>query len=147
MIPAAMQTGSTTLRNHAAAFAASMSRTPKRGDLPTASALRRLIRKRKARVDTFGADVFGDPAWDMLLELALSEAEGRRVSVTSLCIASGIPVTTALRKIGLLEEKGLILRTADDTDRRRAMLGLTRRSREGIADYFAASEGSRRDML
>ena len=147
MIAAAMQTGSAALRTPARFFAAQINKAPKQGELPSASALRRLIRKRQARSDTFGADVFGDPAWDMLLELALSEAEGRRVSVTSLCIASGIPVTTALRKIGLLEERGLIVRTADGTDRRRAMLGLTRRSWEGIADYFAAPEGSRRDML
>ncbi|NVD45846.1 hypothetical protein [Qipengyuania atrilutea] len=147
MIASAMQTGSAAIRNHARAFAANVSGTPKAGPLPSASVLRRLIGKRKARSDLFGADVFGDPAWDMLLELALSEAEGRRISVSSLCIASGVPVTTALRKIGLLEERGLIVRAADGTDRRRAMLRLTRRSREGIADYFAAPEGSRRDMF
>ena len=44
------------------------------------------------RVD---AELFGDPAWDMLLDLTAARAEHTRVSVTSLCIASAVPPTGA----------------------------------------------------
>jgi len=35
-----------------------------------------------------------DPAWDMLLDLTAARAESRAVSVSSLCIAAGVPTTT-----------------------------------------------------
>src|SRR3546814_1843272 len=41
-----------------------------------------------------------DPAWDMLLDLYLAaERNTRPVSISSLCIASAVPATTALRWI------------------------------------------------
>lgn len=58
--------------------------------------LRKIIRARRARDDVFGKDLFADPAWDILLDLAIARAENKQVSVTSLCIASGVPATTAL---------------------------------------------------
>ena len=42
----------------------------------------------------------------MLLDLTAARAEHTRVSVTSLCIASGVPPTTALRWIGQMSDAG-----------------------------------------
>jgi DNA-binding MarR family transcriptional regulator len=77
----------------------------------------RAIRLR--RNETLGTAVFRDPAWDILLDLFIASEEGRRVSVTSLCQASGVPTTTALRHVDRLDELGLIDRTADPSDKRR----------------------------
>lgn len=74
---------------------------------------------RMRRNETLGMLVFRDPAWDMLLDLLVASEEGRRVSVTSLCHASGVPTTTALRHVERLDELGLIDRVADPADRRR----------------------------
>lgn len=74
---------------------------------------------RLRRNEALGIPVFRDPAWDMLLDLLVASDEGRRVSVTSLCHASGVPTTTALRHVERLDELGLIDRTADPSDRRR----------------------------
>ena len=74
---------------------------------------------RLRRNEALGMPVFRDPAWDMLLDLLVAAEEGRRVSVTSLCHASGVPTTTALRHVERLDELGLIDRTADPIDRRR----------------------------
>ncbi len=60
----------------------------------------RIIRQRQLRARFFDGELFADPAWDMLLDLTAARVEARRVSVTSLCIASGVPPTTALRWIG-----------------------------------------------
>lgn len=105
--------------------------------LPEAKLVRKIIRQRQLRARFLDAELFADPAWDMLLDLAASQVEGKRVSVTSLCIASGVPPTTALRWIGQLVEAGLFMRVCDDSDRRRAFIELTEKAAEALGRYFA----------
>ena len=89
------------------------------------------------RARFFDGDLFADPAWDMLLDLTAARAEHSRVSVTSLCIASGVPPTTALRWISQMTDAGLLERAEDETDRRRAFITLTDRAADAMARYFA----------
>jgi DNA-binding transcriptional ArsR family regulator len=112
-----------------------LNRVP-RSPLPDPRLLRRIIRQRQLRARFFDGDLFADPAWDMLLDLTAARAEHKRVSVTSLCIASGVPPTTALRWIGQLTGAGLIERVEDDRDRRRAFLVLTDHAANQMAQYF-----------
>ena len=104
--------------------------------------VRGIIRARQMRLRFFGEDLFADPAWDMLLDLTAARGEHRRVSITSLCIASGVPTTTALRWIKLLEQSGLVQRIEDETDRRRAFISLTDRGTDAMARFFKAVGGS-----
>jgi len=108
-----------------------------RPPLPDARLVRRIIRQRQLRARFFDGDLFGDPAWDMLLDLTAARVEHSRVSVTSLCIASGVPPTTALRWIGQMVDAGLFERVEDETDRRRAFIQLADKAAEGMARYFA----------
>ncbi|MGB7656322.1 MAG: winged helix DNA-binding protein [Novosphingobium sp.] len=108
-----------------------------RPPLPDPRLVRRIIRQRQARTRFFDGDLFGDPAWDMLLDLTAARAEHSRVSVTSLCIASGVPPTTALRWIGQMIDAGLLERVDDETDRRRAFITLTEKASDAISRYFA----------
>ncbi|MBB4858081.1 DNA-binding response OmpR family regulator [Novosphingobium chloroacetimidivorans] len=108
-----------------------------RPPLPDPRLVRRIIRHRQLRARHFDAQLFADPAWDMLLDLTAARAEHRRVSVTSLCIASGVPPTTALRWIGQMVEQGLFARVGDQTDRRRAFIELSDRCADAMARYFA----------
>ena len=105
--------------------------------LPDPRLVRRIIRQRQLRARFFDGDLFGDPAWDMLLDLTAARAEHTRVSVTSLCIASGVPPTTALRWIGQMIDTGLLERVEDETDRRRAFITLTDKASDAMARYFA----------
>jgi DNA-binding MarR family transcriptional regulator len=73
----------------------------------------------------------------MLLDLTAARSEHRRVSVTSLCIASGVPPTTALRWIGQMVEQGQFVRVGDQADRRRAFIELSDRCADAMARYFA----------
>ena len=66
-----------------------------------------------------------DASWSMLTELLRARLSRRRVSVTSLCLASKSPVTTALRRIERLLETGLVSCTQDPKDRRRKYIELT----------------------
>ncbi|MEZ5749805.1 MAG: winged helix DNA-binding protein [Caenibius sp.] len=108
-----------------------------RPPLPDPRLVRKIIRQRQLRARFFDGDLFADPAWDMLLDLTAARVEHARVSVTSLCIASGVPPTTALRWISQMTEAGLLERVEDETDRRRAFIALTDRAADAMARYFA----------
>jgi DNA-binding MarR family transcriptional regulator len=60
------------------------------------------------------------------------------VTITSLCIASQAPPTTALRWINRLEQEGHIERTPDADDKRRIYVRLTPRT---IAALDQAMDG------
>lgn len=92
---------------------------------PGTALLRQLIRARRLRERFFEAEMFADPAWDMLLDLMLARMEGRAVAVSSLCIAAAVPPTTALRWIKRLTDEGLFVRTADPLDGRRVFIDLS----------------------
>jgi DNA-binding MarR family transcriptional regulator len=105
--------------------------------LPDAATIRQLIKARQARMRFFDAELFADPAWDILLDLAAARAERKQVSVTSLCIAAGVPATTALRWIGQMVEADLLVRVSDPHDRRRAYIALADSTADALARYFA----------
>ncbi len=108
-----------------------------RPPLPDPRLIRRIISQRQLRARYFNGDMFADPAWDMLLDLTAARAEHKRVSVSSLCIASSVPPTTALRWISQMIEEGWLIRIEDETDRRRAFIELSERSVDAMARYFA----------
>jgi len=127
---------STEAEAEAAAEGDKYTRAP-RPPLPDPRLVRRIIRQRQLRARYLDGDLFADPAWEMLLDLTAARAEHARVSVTSLCIASGVPPTTALRWIGQMTESGLLQRMEDETDRRRAFITLTDKAADAMARYFA----------
>ncbi len=65
----------------------------------TELAVRKIIRTRAERSEFLPSHLFADPAWNMLLDLILTDILSQRISVTSLCIASNVPAATALRWI------------------------------------------------
>lgn len=73
----------------------------------------------------FDRSLFGNPAFDIMLELYIAQAELRLARVKSVSIASGAPPTTALRYLTTLIERGWVRRLGDPADRRVAILQLT----------------------
>ena len=100
--------------------------------------VRALLRLRRNRARFFDADLFADPAWDMLLELYAAELGQRRIDITTLCGGAAVPSTTALRWIGQLEARQLIKRQRDPLDRRRYYMSLTCMGLEAIESFFRA---------
>ena len=84
---------------------------------PDPRLVKRIMELRKLRSSFFDGHLFADPAWDMILDLTVARAEYRQISVTSLCIASGVPPTTALRWINAMVEEGIFRRSNDDCDK------------------------------
>lgn len=96
-----------------------------------------LIRARRQRGRYLSGALFSEPAWDMLLDLLKAEIVGRSVSVTSVCLASGVPPTTALRHVGILVERRLVVREADPRDARRTYVRLSPEVSKALRAYFA----------
>lgn len=108
--------------------------------MPDPKLVRQMIAARQARARFFDAELFSDPAWDMLLDLTAVHGEKAQVSVTSLCIAANVPATTALRWLKQMVESGIFERVADENDRRRAFIELSESSQDAMARYFAHVE-------
>jgi DNA-binding MarR family transcriptional regulator len=87
---------------------------------------------RSRRKEFFPMELFGEPAWDMLLDLYASEGEGRLVSATSASVASGAPITTGLRWIRHLEKHLLVERQPGARDRRYSIINLTPEGRKAV---------------
>ena len=73
--------------------------------------------------------------WAILLDLFVNQ-DARRISISSACIASGNPPTTALRWIRQMEASGLLCRKNDGADGRRVFLELTPRARDAVLQYL-----------
>ncbi|MEM7664573.1 MAG: winged helix DNA-binding protein [Pseudomonadota bacterium] len=101
---------------------------------------RRTYAIRRQRGAIFGnAELFGEPAWDILLDLYVAYTDGNPVSVSSACIGSAAPPTTGLRWLGVLAEHDLVVREQDPDDQRRVLVRLTDRGVEAMDRYFASA--------
>jgi hypothetical protein len=130
----------------AAALAARHVETPestrsrRNGTTPAHLALaHRAYALRRKRAAIFGnPDLFGEPAWDILLDLFIAHAEGKPVSVSSACIGSAAPATTGLRWLGVLADEGLVVRENDPGDQRRVNVRLTSAGVAAMERFFEA---------
>jgi DNA-binding MarR family transcriptional regulator len=103
----------------------------------TAELVRDILRMRRGREAVFGRELFGEPAWDLLLELYAAEVMHRHMSVSDACEASAVPATTALRWIQKLEKDGWVKRQADPFDGRRFWISLTERGTTAMRSYLS----------
>lgn len=110
--------------------------TPARGQDARVAIARWLYWSRGVRPTTLSPGLFGEPAWDLLLDLYIREKTGSRSSVTSACIGSRAPHTTALRHIEGLRQSGWIERIPDEADKRRFWLALTPTAIDKLDHHF-----------
>lgn len=76
-----------------------------------------------------------DPVWNMLLDLSMAKLRGVRVSVSSACLASGVPETTALRYLTIMQDRGLVERYPDPRDKRRTFVQVSREGEGLVLEY------------
>lgn len=69
--------------------------------------------------------MFGDPAWDIVLELMRAKLRGEALPVSSACTASNAPLTTSLRWIRNMHKSGMLRRWNDPRDKRRDLIELS----------------------
>ena len=98
---------------------------------------RALFAERKRRSEHFEANMFGEPAWDMLLALSITDFVGGRQSIRKLVGWIGEPQTTVLRWLNYLEKEQLITRKAHPSDRRTVLVDITHKARHELDLYFS----------
>ena len=107
---------------------------------------RAMYRERARRAAFFPSPLFGEPAWDILLDLFVASRENELRSVKEVCIASHAPDATALRHVDTLIEAGLVVRTRDTRDNRRKFLSLSPEGYRRMSRYLAAAAESESAM-
>ena len=100
-----------------------------------------IYRARRRRLEYFQRTLFGEACWDMLLDLFVNKALGRRVNVTSLCVAADVPQATGLRYIRLLEKEGLLERLPAPDDRRVTLVDMTPQGYKQMRRYVVDGIG------
>lgn len=106
------------------------------GDPALHAKIRRAICRRKYRRQIFGEALFGNPGWEMMLDLADAKLSGRQLSVSAVCLAAACPPTTALRHLRRLVDAGLVARHPDPADGRRVYTSLTDKGARLLALHF-----------
>lgn len=98
-----------------------------------------IYRDRRNRAKVLGVE-FGEPQWDILLDLFIQAVRSNRVSVTSACIAADVPPSTALRALDQLAGAGMVARKEDVEDRRRVWVSLTPKGIRAMRSFLRNSE-------
>ena len=102
----------------------------------------RILKLRIRRNQIFGSGIFGEPAWDMLLQLYDAQLEGRTEYVTGLCAGPGVPPSTVLRWVRCLLEQEWIERKLDPRDQHRVAVSLTSKGLDAMERFFSQPEFS-----
>lgn len=107
-----------------------------RSDTQIARVLDNAIDSRLRRDKFLPAELFGEPAWDMLLRLYAAHLAQRPTPIGGLCSLSAVPPTTTLRWLQKLLDLNLVQRTDDSFNR--TFVQLTRTGLEAMDGYFLA---------
>lgn len=98
----------------------------------------KIYNNRKYRAKIFGNEnIFGEPAWDILLDLFVAQERKKRISVSSACIGANVPITTAHRWLNLLEAEGFLIREYDDQDARRCYIKISAKTCAMMRSYLS----------
>jgi len=95
-----------------------------------------LYQERRSRDAVLGNALFGEPAWDMLLDLYARQRLGKRTSMSDACLAAMVPHSTALRHLNRMLAEGLLTRETDRADGRRSWLQINNPLMAQIDDYL-----------
>lgn len=101
-----------------------------------AATVRNVVQSRSRRAKFFRASLFADPAWDILLLVYSAQLEQQRVAVSEICTSVGVPETTMIRWVTILEAEGLIARTVDNLNGGQSFVSLTDAGFCAIDSFF-----------
>lgn len=98
----------------------------------------RVAAERRVRVEHFlDRDLFGEPAWDVLLYLFQCQSSGKGAKIEGAALAAGLPVTSALRLLESLEGKGLAFAyREEEANARKVYLRLSSKGYQNMAHYL-----------
>jgi hypothetical protein len=94
---------------------------------------------RRLRVGIFPQIPFGNPNWDVMLDLFIQEMNGFRTSLDHMALTGDLSAPIVYESIHELVRLSLVARTPDRFDNRVLWLSLTVAGRQGMFDLFAQS--------
>jgi DNA-binding MarR family transcriptional regulator len=112
----------------------SVRRPPTKRELSTLAC--QIYDSRRTRGRVFNLELFGEPAWDMLLALYCLPTRGELMTVTALTYAAEVPQSTGHRWQGTLRAEGLIERGRQEVDARKQIVRLTPKGRDLMDEYL-----------
>jgi DNA-binding MarR family transcriptional regulator len=98
--------------------------------------VQRISSVRKLRAIEFSSELFGEPGWDMLLELYMREESGMSVGFEDLQEAANIPSSVTSRWVKVLQNEGLITRGRRLIKDEKALFELSTQGREKLERYL-----------
>lgn len=95
-----------------------------------------IIRGRRKRSAYFSAELFVDPAWDILLDLFLAELQQRTVTVRELALSSPVPVNVVNRWLEKLERDCWLARKPGPPNSDRRAVGLSAKGTSAMRGWL-----------
>lgn len=106
---------------------------------------RQLYDERRIRDGSFSGELFGEPAWDIMLHLYAAREEARRVSVASACAAAAVPPSAGLRYLNAMLKLGLITTTPAPQNGDEASVELSEVSRRRMTQLLSRMIAARQN--
>ena len=103
---------------------------------------RKIRAARDLRQQWFDRNIFGEPAWEMLLTLYIIDGEQRRLSTRRIAKLANLSLTTTLRWLDYLEEQQLISRRRNPFDQRVVDTELSDKGRTAMDAYLMRNGGA-----
>ncbi|HVQ08029.1 MAG TPA: helix-turn-helix domain-containing protein [Allosphingosinicella sp.] len=103
-----------------------------------ANAVRAMLAARRLRDECFRPAI-GEVGWVLLLDAFAARLEGRGVAMTAIGAPAGIPRSTAHRWAAHLLDRGLLVRLADEGDKRGGPVALSAAAAESVRAYLDAA--------
>ena len=104
---------------------------------------RQIRYSRGLRGDLFDLNLFGEPAWEIILTLYTIDSDRRRLHTRELSELSGVALTTVLRWLDYLEEQGFIARRPNPHDQRMVYIELAQKGRNAMDEYLLKMRDSK----
>jgi DNA-binding MarR family transcriptional regulator len=101
-----------------------------------------VLHSRRLRARHFSRAIFGEPAWEILLVLYITDVSGGRQTIGRLADWIETPPTTVLRWVGYLEKERLVERQSHPTDRRLVFIRLLEKGRNALDAYLSGLPGA-----
>jgi len=97
-----------------------------------------LLRQRRARDRYFGSTMFGEPAWDIMLELMIARIDEREMKISELGAASYAPAIATRQYVDALADAKLVECFQDADAEGDCFLALSSEAARRMAELYRA---------
>jgi DNA-binding MarR family transcriptional regulator len=105
----------------------------------------RIILARRIRASLFAADLFSDPAWDLLLVLFLARLRQQKMTLWQLARETGVSESTAARWLDALGRTDLVRRRSGQSGSRAMLVELSPRGTGAMQQWLEEWRADRSD--